>query len=648
MKKYILIIATILLCVVFAEAKKSKYDDAINALQKEITSKYNDFEKFTKSNEYLLGLQPQILERKRTDLVSDLFKYRMFINSIAEAEPEYNVSSYMEYYNKMQKKIGFEIAEEKTTDGNTLQSDSNSSDGISRSGAPKNSNEEITRTVSSDGSSRNGAHKKSNEEITLTVSSDGPTKDDALKNALRSAIEQAFGAFVSANTTILNDELVKDEIVTVSNGSIKDYKEVTSYEKTDGSGYVMTVNATVSLPHLITYAKNHGSECEFAGNTFGMELKLFKLQKENELKALYNSIPVIVEFAKNNMRHDLTVSEPQIVSIDFSYDIRESEKYGNKWVDGGRFSIEQDDFQTNLMSIANEQIKTPYGENCQKNDLILNEITKIANEENLLVRFDIKWHPGKKDNTGPRRGEVKVSEMPPLNKENPENPLGDYIRNLLLSLSIDENSYEKYRSQGHHPFPLDVYVKPGYHYETVFLRNSQEDFNSWIWELCVELNKVKNSFAILDNTGTYSDFASEELAMIYFFKDFLQFHDPICQAFEQSYQNIQDHFQKLYYITLSNGGHHWLGEYYTFHNLQKAVPFNSDRWDRFSCYGGSGLFSKIFSVHTFRNFYMRNRNEKRATLDPYSLEDNCSIYALIPSSEIGKYSSFKIYIPEEN
>ena len=35
---------------------------------------------------------------------------------------------------------------------------------------------------------------------------------------------------MSANTTILNDELVKDEIVTVSNGSIKDYKEVSSFE----------------------------------------------------------------------------------------------------------------------------------------------------------------------------------------------------------------------------------------------------------------------------------------------------------------------------------------------------------------------------------------------------------------------------------
>lgn len=125
------------------------------------------------------------------------------------------------------------------------------------------------------------------QEVTLTVSSDGPTKEDATKNALRSAIEQAYGAFVSANTTILNDELVKDEIVTVSNGSIKEYKEISAVQ-TDNGNHLVTLSATVSLPHLITYAQSHGSECEFAGNTFGMEIKLWELNKESELKVLMN------------------------------------------------------------------------------------------------------------------------------------------------------------------------------------------------------------------------------------------------------------------------------------------------------------------------------------------------------------------------
>lgn len=147
------------------------------------------------------------------------------------------------------------------------------------------------------------------EEVSLTVSSDGPTKDEALKNALRTAIEQAYGAFVSANTTILNDELVKDEIVTVSNGSIKDYKEVSSFEKTDGSGYMITVNATVSLPHLIKYAKNHGSECEFAGNTFMLNSKLKKIYQENEIRTLNNLYTVICEILPTIYDYDLIIPD---------------------------------------------------------------------------------------------------------------------------------------------------------------------------------------------------------------------------------------------------------------------------------------------------------------------------------------------------
>ena len=94
----------------------------------------------------------------------------------------------------------------------------------------------------------------SEDEVSLIVSGDGLTKDDATKVALRSAIEQAFGTFVSSNTQILNDELVKDEIVTVSSGNIKKYDYIS---ETYVSGkYHVTLNATVSIGKLITYAKS--------------------------------------------------------------------------------------------------------------------------------------------------------------------------------------------------------------------------------------------------------------------------------------------------------------------------------------------------------------------------------------------------------
>jgi len=102
------------------------------------------------------------------------------------------------------------------------------------------------------------------KEVTLTVSGDGATKKEATDVALLSAIEQAFGVFVSANTTILNDELVKDEIAKLTSGNIKKYEEIASAILPNGNTTV-TLKATVSVSKLITYAQSKGSSAEFAG-----------------------------------------------------------------------------------------------------------------------------------------------------------------------------------------------------------------------------------------------------------------------------------------------------------------------------------------------------------------------------------------------
>ena len=69
-------------------------------------------------------------------------------------------------------------------------------------------------------SSEEEAKSQDKKEATLTVFGNGKTKDEATKLALRSAIEQAFGGFVSSNTQILNDNLISDEIATVSSGNV--------------------------------------------------------------------------------------------------------------------------------------------------------------------------------------------------------------------------------------------------------------------------------------------------------------------------------------------------------------------------------------------------------------------------------------------
>ena len=168
-------------------------------------------------------------------------------------------------------------------------------------------------TVNENQNENNNTIANPKDEVALTVSADGATKEEATKIALRSAIEQAYGAFVSANTTILNDEMVKDEIVTISNGNIKSYQEVASALLPNGRTTV-TLNAIVSISKLTSYAQSKGATTEFAGATFAMNVKMMELNKQNEMKALDNLILQIKEILPTAFDLELIVDEPQLCS----------------------------------------------------------------------------------------------------------------------------------------------------------------------------------------------------------------------------------------------------------------------------------------------------------------------------------------------
>lgn len=130
------------------------------------------------------------------------------------------------------------------------------------------------------------------DEVTLTTIGTGRNEDEATLRALRSALEQSFGTFVSENTTIINDELVRDEIASTSKGNVKSYKKLSVVQLPNRTTSV-TLQATVSINKLISYARNNGSRAEFAGQTYAMNVKLLKLQQQNANKTL--------EVMKNNV-----------------------------------------------------------------------------------------------------------------------------------------------------------------------------------------------------------------------------------------------------------------------------------------------------------------------------------------------------------
>ncbi len=145
--------------------------------------------------------------------------------------------------------------------------------------------------------------------ITITASGSGKTQDEARKMALRSAIEQAFGMFISSKTEILNDNLVKDEIVSVTNGNIQKF-DVLSEVQIPNVGFASTLKAIVSVSKLTSFCVSKGVTVEFKGSTFAMNIKLQKLNEEAEYKAILNLCEVSKEILSKSIDFSFTLSEP--------------------------------------------------------------------------------------------------------------------------------------------------------------------------------------------------------------------------------------------------------------------------------------------------------------------------------------------------
>ena len=77
----------------------------------------------------------------------------------------------------------------------------------------------------------------------------GATKEEALKDALRAAVRQVVGEVVDGETIVKNEELVKDQILTYSDGFVPEHK-VTSERHENGLLHV-GIQATVQRRSLI-------------------------------------------------------------------------------------------------------------------------------------------------------------------------------------------------------------------------------------------------------------------------------------------------------------------------------------------------------------------------------------------------------------
>lgn len=175
------------------------------------------------------------------------------------------------------------------------------------------------------------AFAQDDKTVTLVVSGQGKTQEESRQNALRSAIEQAFGAFISSKTEVLNDTIIKDEIVSVTNGNIQKY-EIISEVQLPYNRWASTLKATVSIYKLTSFCESKGVTVEFKGGLFAMNIKLQELYRKNEKIAWDNCKLIITSLLSKGFNSKLTTNDPvleenNLYSIPIIIELETNEKF---------------------------------------------------------------------------------------------------------------------------------------------------------------------------------------------------------------------------------------------------------------------------------------------------------------------------------
>ena len=155
--------------------------------------------------------------------------------------------------------------------------------------------------------------------VTLVVSGQGKTQDEAKQNALRSAIEQAFGTFISSKTEILNDNLVKDEIVSVANGNIQKFEIISEVQIPNG-GYATSLKATVSVTKLTSFVESKGGVLDLKGGEFSFNVKKEEFYTNTEYEALRTFVSSRLQ---GQIFYDFTLlrNSPKVDGADYSIEL---------------------------------------------------------------------------------------------------------------------------------------------------------------------------------------------------------------------------------------------------------------------------------------------------------------------------------------
>jgi len=151
--------------------------------------------------------------------------------------------------------------------------------------------------------------------VTLTVSGTGKTLEEAKQIALRIAISQTFGAFISSKTELLNDNLITDQITSITNGNIQSFEIINEIQLPNGN-WGTTIKAKVSINKLTSFVESKGIIAEIKGGLFALNIKQQILNEEGEEKAICDMVSLLNEPMQQAFDFDIKSSDPKSIDTE--------------------------------------------------------------------------------------------------------------------------------------------------------------------------------------------------------------------------------------------------------------------------------------------------------------------------------------------
>lgn len=153
------------------------------------------------------------------------------------------------------------------------------------------------------------------KNVSLVVIGQGKTQDDAKQNALRSAIEQAFGTFISSKTEILKDNILVNQIISPDNGNIESFS-ILNETKLPNENWGVTLKAVMSINKLNRFLINKGFVFKLKDDSIPLNIKQQILNENGEIKVISKMIEFLHEPMQISFDYDIKSSKPKSIDAE--------------------------------------------------------------------------------------------------------------------------------------------------------------------------------------------------------------------------------------------------------------------------------------------------------------------------------------------